>query len=157
MIDEAGAPVKGTQVFPGTRWQENENEDEQDDGCRIVENLGPDEKRVVYAYHLKRELGVKFNLEPPYDRGREISVVLHPLAKIAGRLLDAGEPMSGVTVNCLAQLNGRNMHILGVWTTDKDGRFNFPVMPGHEYRLHMVDGGEHILVLRFLWHKCSHA
>ena len=33
------------------------------------------------------------------------------------------------------------MQILSAWSSDRDGRFSFPVMPGHEYKLHMHDGG----------------
>ena len=140
VIDEAGVPVKGAEVFPGTQWQEKDRE--QDDGVRIVENLAPDEKRVVYAHHGDRDLGLKINLEPPYDAGREITVVLRPLAKIAGRLLDVGEPMSGLTVNCSVPTKRGSMQILSAWSTDQEGRFRIPVMPGHEYELYMHDGGK---------------
>jgi len=140
VIDDAGIPVKGVKVWPGTRWNEGVQED-VDYGVRIVENLGSSEKRIVYAYHEKRDLGAMINLEPPYNAEREFTVLLRPMAKLAGRLLDVGEPMRGVTIDCSVKTKHGSMQILSAWSSDQDGRFRFPVMPGHEYKLHVRDGG----------------
>ena len=62
------------------------------DATATIEHLGPDEKRILHAYHPDRELGKKFEIAPPYDDNREITVTLEPLAFVTGRLLEDGQP-----------------------------------------------------------------
>lgn len=139
LVDEDGVSVKGATVS-GTRW--NPQKKDTNDEVMTVLNLGPDDKRTVYAYHRERDIGLIINLEPPYVTDIERTFVLRPLAKIRGRLTDAGQPIEAHRVDAAYEYEpGKNLQIIGAVETNAEGQFELTVIPGHPYKVHMAWGG----------------
>jgi|GEM_PF-2546635 len=139
LIDEEGASVKGATVS-GTRW--NLPKRDANDEVVTVLNVGPDEKRTVYAYHRERDIGLIISLEPPFDTDIERTFVLRPLAKVRGRLTDAGQPIHAHRVDAGYEYEpGKTLQIIGAVQAEADGQFELTVLPGHSYKIHAAWGG----------------
>lgn len=143
-VDANGEAVKNARAFgQGVRPPANSLEGFPD-GTVTIENLGPDEKRILHAHHPDRELGVKFEITPPYDEDREITVALEPMAFVTGRLLEDGKPIVGAGI-------GKGYRQAGVHysvflppqrPTDSEGRFRTQLIPGHAWSLEYSRRGQ---------------
>jgi hypothetical protein len=143
LVDSDGAPVKDVRVWgPGIRPPANRLAGFPN-GMVAVENLGPDDRPVLHAYHFDRNLGLKFQLEPPYEKGREFKFTLEPMAIVTGRLMEEGSPMSRVLVGRTYREDRGGIVSLFMpppITTNAEGRFRCLLIPGHEYQL-VAQGG----------------
>lgn len=144
-IDSAGVPVKDVRAWgPGVRQiassPANFRNEIVNDGTIVIENLGPDDKPEIHVYHFERNLGRKFQLEPPYEKGREISIALEPMAIVTGRLFEEGAPMQRVPIGRSYHESNRgptiSLSMPPAISTNAEGRFRCPLIPGHEYQLH---------------------
>lgn len=143
-IDSVGVPVKDVSAWgPGVRQiassPANFRNEIVNDGTIVIENLGPDDKPEIHVYHFERNLGRKFHLEPPYEKGREIIIALEPMAIVTGRLFEEGAPMQRVSIGRSYHESDRGPTISlsmppGI-STNAEGRFRCPLIPGHEYQL----------------------
>jgi len=136
-VDAKGEPVKDTRAFgQGVRSPANSFEGTPD-ATATIENLGPDEKRILHAYHPDRELGARFEIAPPYDDNREITVRLEPLAIVTGHVLEDGEPIVGASIRRGYRHAGVHYSVFLTpdILTDSEGRFRVTLIPGNAWDL----------------------
>src|SRR6185369_3705065 len=94
-----GQPVQGTDVFGMGSGASAIGPEDSNDAIATIENVNPDESRPMDALNYKRNLGLKFQLDPPYDPARVITIVVQPLGLLKGRLLDANEPIIRASIS----------------------------------------------------------
>jgi beta-lactamase regulating signal transducer with metallopeptidase domain/thiol-disulfide isomerase/thioredoxin len=137
VVDPSGKPIQGARVHLATRSQIIMNP-EDDQGTFNQQVLTGSEGAFAFPAQCER-----YALVIIHDRGyaeaagapdrQPGDLALRPWARIQGRLLQAGKPITGVwvTFQPLRLLGGDRPHVqqdLSV-QTDRDGRFAFPRVP----------------------------
>ncbi len=125
LVDAQGNPVKGFVCLDGTGWEE----DMEPAASFSIVLTGPAPASSVggYACNVSGDLARRFGWQE--DAG-QMTIVLEPRAKIAGRLVNAaGQPLSAAQLSLQAlEPDGRwlNEHdSLYALTVDESGRFQF--------------------------------
>jgi hypothetical protein len=138
LVDSEGVPVKDVRVVGSSIRASASSEEDLHHGMVTIGNLGPGDKPVIQAFNFERNLGLKIQLEPPYEKGREVTFVLEPLAIATGRLFEDGQPLSRVVIvrnHYLEPDRIVSQFIRPPVVTDQEGRFRGPLIPGYDYQL----------------------
>jgi beta-lactamase regulating signal transducer with metallopeptidase domain/protocatechuate 3,4-dioxygenase beta subunit len=140
-VDAKGSPVIGVKVA-GRAGRGDHEADTRPAAEFSVENLAPDEERIVMIQHPDRRIGKALTVRAGDDKDRPVVVTLEPLATIVGRVTDAdGAPVSGAQIRSDLLPSGDFSLNLGHVTSDRDGRFQVPNVPtGCDYALVIESG-----------------
>lgn len=139
IVDQQGLPVPGTGVFGAGTGAAANDSTETADAILTLENLSPNQSHTLQALHRQRQLGLKFQIEPPYDPDRVMTIVVQPLAIVKGRLLDGGEPISRASIMPSYSRTDASGQMLpgmatnGSFATKASGEFECHLIPGNEY------------------------
>jgi len=113
-----------------------------------VENLTPDEGRVIIAHHIDRNIGRVARIEPEHFEKGEMRLRLQPCVKVTGKLTDEGKPLTGVRIESRILPGGDFSKSLDAFTTDSEGRFEGTLLPGARYILDAQGNGLNSYVAR---------
>lgn len=140
-VDVDGKPVTGVTVGGRTGRGDRESESMQDAEFAI-ENLAPDEERVVMIRHAGRRVGKVLKVRVGDASAGPIVVTLEPFAVLSGRVMDSeGASVSGASVRSDLLPSGDFSLNLGQVGTDSDGRFRVADVPtGCDYSLVIEHG-----------------
>jgi RNA polymerase sigma factor (sigma-70 family) len=103
----------------------------------VVRGINLGQRRPLLFLHKEKSLGFYLKALPD-DKADPLVIKLQPCGSISGRLLDVdGQPMANFRFG-LAAAGG----LVGVYTTDKDGRFHLQgLVPGLMHRLENPQAG----------------
>ena len=100
-----------------------------------VTNIAPSGTRELVVYHESRGLGIVHQLTEKEIADGNLSLKALPCAKVTGRLVSNGEPLSGVEVTPSIAAVGDWVQSLPAVTTDEKGYFSADLIPGCKYKL----------------------
>jgi len=107
-----------------------------------VVNFAPNEKRVLVVRHERRNLGVVHHITPAEIAAGSVRLTVQQCAKISGRLIHDGKPLTGISITPNVLPGGDISTSLETTTTDENGHFECTLPPGckYEIRLEGVEG-----------------
>ena len=126
VVDPAGQPVAGV-ATRGLAGRGSWEKDATAAPTVAVEHLRPDEERQTLLWHNERQLGQVIRVHAGDDQAGPVLVRLEPLARLAGRVLDAdGHPLPGALVRTDLLPDVGFATSLPQVLTDARGRFLVP-------------------------------
>lgn len=91
---------------------------------------------AIVVHHAQRGLGIVHHLTAAELSEGNLRLIARPCATVSGRLVNEGEPFSGVTVTPYF-VSGDSTRSLAAATTDENGFFSAVLLPGCKYKLRM--------------------
>ena len=139
MVDPEGKPISGVQVDGAA--SSRGGRDTIEEPTFDVTNLASGETRRLVFHHEKRKLGLVTQVKADQSGSQPIIVRLQPAGTLKGRMLLAdGTPVVGAGVEAILLPSGDFGQMLRLGVTDAQGRFEYTLLPGVNYRLR-IEGG----------------
>ncbi len=139
IVDPDGKPISGMQVDGATSSQGGR--DTIEEPTFDVTNLASGETRRLVFHHEKRKLGLVTQIEADQPGSQPVVIQLQPVGTLKGRLLlPDGTPVVGASVEAILLPSGDFGQTLRLGVTDAQGRFEYTLLPGVNYRL-KIEGG----------------
>jgi beta-lactamase regulating signal transducer with metallopeptidase domain len=139
MVDPDGKPISGVSVDGAA--SSRGGRDTIEEPSFAVTNLASGETRRLVFHHEKRKLGLVTQVKAEQPNSRPVVIQLQPVGTLKGRILLAdGTPVVGASVEAILLPSGDFGQELRLGVTDVQGRFEFTLLPGVNYRLR-IEGG----------------
>ena len=137
IVDEKDQPVVGANVLGLSRrgGQFYRNLSGTDNGIFEAICFGSDEVRPIVVLHPDRKIGRATQAGPEQIKQGKMNIKLLPLAEVTGRLMDQGEPLSGLPIELRILPVGDFSPYLKIVTTNQDGSFVCELPTGRAYKL----------------------
>jgi hypothetical protein len=141
MVDPDGQPIGGVKV-DGAISSHGRTWTTVDEPTFDVVNLFSGETRTLVFHHEARRLGLVTQIKADASGPQPITVRLLPVGILKGRLLSPdGAAATGANVEALVLPTRDFANSLPPVTTDAQGRFQYTLLPGVNYRLR-IEGGK---------------
>jgi 5-hydroxyisourate hydrolase-like protein (transthyretin family) len=138
MVDAQDKPVTGADC---DGLSPRHYQPKVDESVLTATNFGPQETRSIVIHHKGRNIGRVIQAGPAEVAQGEIQVKLLPCATVTGRLMNQGEPLSGLSIEPRVLPSGDFSKRLPTIATDSEGRFTCTLVPGSQYNLHAEGKG----------------